>query len=82
MPAGVPVAIGIAILRHQLFDIDVLISRSVLYGGLTVGVAAIYGSVVAILESVMQEGGEFAIPLLATGIGAFAMFRSIAGCRA
>ena len=70
---GFPVAIAIAILRHQLFDIDVLISRSVLYGGLTVGVAAIYGGVVAILEGVMQEGGEFAIPLLATGIGAFAM---------
>jgi signal transduction histidine kinase len=70
---GFPVAIGIAILRHQLFDIDVIISRSLLYGGLTVAVAAIYGASVAVLGGVMQEGGDFAIPLLATGIGAFAM---------
>jgi signal transduction histidine kinase len=69
-----PVAIGIAILRHQLFDIDVIISRSILYGGLTAGVALIYGASVAILGSFMRQGGDFAVPLVATGIGALAMF--------
>ncbi|HEX9635427.1 MAG TPA: histidine kinase [Candidatus Limnocylindria bacterium] len=70
---GFPIAIGIAILRHQLFDIDVVISRSILYGGLTVGVAVVYGASVAILGRIMQQGGDFAIPLMATGIGALAM---------
>lgn len=70
---GFPVAIGIAIFRYQLFDIDVIISRSMLYGGLTAGVALIYGASVTILGSVIQRGGDFAIPLLATGMGALAM---------
>jgi signal transduction histidine kinase len=70
---GFPVAIGIAILRHQLFDIDVIISRSILYGGLTAGVALVYGASVAVLDRVIQQGGDFAIPLVATGVGAMVM---------
>lgn len=40
--AGVPVAIGIAILRHRLYDIDQLINRAVVYGALTAIIGAIY----------------------------------------
>lgn len=40
--AGVPVTIGIAILRHRLYDIDQLINRAVVYGSLTAIIGAIY----------------------------------------
>ena len=46
--AGVPVAIGFAILRYRLYTVDFLINRTLVYGSLTVMLAAVYfGGVVA-----------------------------------
>lgn len=50
----IPLALGIAILRHQLWDIDVLISRTLVYGLLTALLAAIYGSSIALLQLVVR----------------------------
>jgi hypothetical protein len=47
---GVPVAIGIAILRYRLYDIDLLINRTLVYGSLTATLVALYFGGIVVLQ--------------------------------
>jgi hypothetical protein len=48
----VPIAVGIAILKYRLYDVDLLINRTLVYGALTAILAAIYFGGIVVLQRV------------------------------
>jgi len=66
----VPITVGIALLRHRLFNVDVLINRTLIYGSLTVLLALVYFVMVVLLGVLFSgvthestQGSEVAITL-------------------
>jgi hypothetical protein len=62
MAAGIfsalPVAIGIAVLRYRLYDIDRLVNRTVVYGSLTVLLAGVYAGLVFALSQLLNPADQ------------------------
>lgn len=51
---GLPIATGIAILHYRLYDIDIIINRTLVYGGLTILLVALFGGSLFIISRVFQ----------------------------
>ena len=56
--SALPVAIGIAVLRYRLYDIDRLVNRTVVYGLLTVLLAGVYAGLVFALSQLLNPADQ------------------------
>lgn len=64
----VPLSLGISILRYRLWDIDLIINRTLVYGALTGIVVSAFVVLVGFLSTLFQSIGNSIVAILATGL--------------
>jgi hypothetical protein len=78
---GVPIAIGIAILRYRLYEIDTLINRTLVYGSLTATLVALYFGGIVLLQRVFVwlTGEKSTLAVVASTLLIAALFSPLRG---
>ena len=65
---SIPAAIGTSVLKYRLYDIDVVINRTLVYGALSACIVAFYALTIGALGAAFRAQGNLAISLVATGV--------------
>ena len=76
---GGPIAIGIAILRYRLYEIDTLINRTLVYGSLTAALVALYFGGIVVLQRlfVLLTGEQSTLAVVASTLLIAALFNPL-----
>ena len=75
---GLPIAVGIAVLKYRLYDIDVVINRALVYTALTIVLAATYFAVVVILQQLIGRIAEESdLAIAGSTLAVAALFRPL-----
>jgi hypothetical protein len=79
MTAGIPVAVGIAVLKYRLYDIDRIINRTLVYGPLTATLVALYFGGVVLLQRVfvILTGERTTLAVVASTLVIAALFNPL-----
>ena len=72
MLAGIPVSAAIAILRYRLYDVDVVINKTLVYGALAVFVTVVYVALVVGIGALVGGTGNLVLSIVATAVVAVA----------
>jgi hypothetical protein len=73
---GIPVAVGIAVLRYRLYDIDRIINRTLVYGSLTAILVVVYFGGIVVLQRVfvLLTGQQSTLAVVASTLLIAALF--------
>jgi hypothetical protein len=73
-----PVSVAVAILRHHLYDIDRLLSRTLTYGLLTVVLGIVYAGAVVVLGQILNpRGGDSSLAVAASTLLVAGLFQPL-----
>ncbi len=74
----IPIAVGIAVLRYRLYDIDRIISRTIAYAVVSGILAAVFGGVILLLQAVLERFTQGqTIAVAASTLAAFTLFQPL-----
>src|SRR5215208_736879 len=77
--AGVPIAVGFAVLKYRLYNIDVIINRTLVYGSLTATLVALYFGGIVVLQRffVLLTGKQSTLAVVASTLLIAALFNPL-----
>ena len=78
---AIPIAVGIAVLKYRLYDIDVIINRALVYGSLTAMLIALYFGGIVVLQRlfVALTGQQSTLAVVASTLAIAALFNPLRG---
>jgi len=74
--AAIPIAAGIAMLKHRLYDIDSIVNRTLVYGALTASLAMVYFGGVVVFQTLFRAlaGGGSQLAIVVSTLAIAALF--------
>jgi hypothetical protein len=73
----IPVSMGIGILRHRLYDIDTVVNKTLVYGGLTAVLALAYLGIVVAIQNVIPGANDSDLTIAGSTLAVAALFRPL-----
>jgi hypothetical protein len=77
--ASLPASVGVAILRYRLYDIDIIVNKTLVYGGLTAVLALAYLAIVIALQNVIPGADDSDLTIAGSTLAVAALFRPLRG---
>jgi hypothetical protein len=76
---GIPISMGIAILRYRLYEIDLIINRTLVYGSLTAMLVALYFGAIVVLQRIFVAltGERSTLAVVASTLAIAAVFNPL-----